>query len=132
MKPLTKNVSSAVVFAAIVSAVVFVSGCAQKTEFGQPIPADGTEAKLADIMQNPAAYKNREVVLTGNYAGHCCPTDFNYKEGVYGVECYYPGFEVPETKLGRPVKIYGVVQVRQEEGAKEAQVHLEAKGVEFK
>lgn len=132
MKPLTKNVSRAVVFAAFVSAVVFVSGCAQKTELGQPIPSDATTAKLADIMQNPAAFKNMEVVLTGNYAGHCCPTDFNYKEGVYGVECYYPGFEVPETKLGRPVKIYGVVQVRQEEGAKEAQVHLEAKGVEFK
>lgn len=127
-----KSIIITTALAGIAFALVLVAGCAQKTELGQPIPGDAKSAKLADIMQNPAAYKNKEVMLTGNYAGHCCPTDFNYKEGVHAVECYYPGFKVPETKPGRPVKIYGVVQVRQEEGAKEAQVHVEAKGVEFK
>lgn len=127
-----KSIFITIAVAGIALALMFAAGCMQKTELGQPIPANATPAKLADIMENPVAYKGREVVLTGNYAGHCCPTDFNYKEGVHAVECYYPGFKVPETKPGRPVKIYGVVQVRQEEGAKEPQVHVEAKGVEFK
>lgn len=129
----TKNIVTGVVVAGIALGLMFVAGCSQKTELlGQPIPANATAAKLSDIMQNPAAFKNKEVVLTGNYAGHCCPDDFNYKEGVHAVECYYRGFKVPETKPGRSVKIYGVVQVKQEEGAKEPQVHLEAKGADFK
>lgn len=101
-------------------------------KFGEAADPKVPQVKLAEIMKNPAAYKNQEVVLEGNYAGHCCPTDFNYKEGVHGVECYYPGFNVPKTKAGRPVKIYATVRVRQQEDDKEPQVHLEAKGVQFK
>jgi hypothetical protein len=130
----TMNLKTAVaVLGAAFMAILLVAGCNKSPQqLGQAIPSDVPSATLAEIQKNAAAYKDKEVLLTGNYGGHCCPTDFNYKEGLNGVECYYPGFDVPETKVGRPVSIYAIVRVRQEEGAKEPQVHLEAKGVEFK
>lgn len=131
----------------VIAMGMFLSGCGKQERLGQPIPSDVPTAKLAQIMKNPAAYKDKEVVLQGNYAGHCCATDFIYKEGLNGAEVYYPGFSVPQGKSGRPVKIYSIVRVRgvvkeesektekgevENKESKEIQVYLEAKGVQFK
>ena len=125
------------------SSLGLVAGCGKKELHGQPIPSDVPAVTLEQVMKDPTAFKDREVILQGNYGGHCCATDFNYKEGTNAAECYYPGFEVPHTQAGRPVKIHAVVRVRDkhEEAGKQVaegraetgpEVYLEAKGVQFK
>lgn len=124
--------------------LVLALGCAKgkspKGEtFGTTVPSGPATATLAEILKNPSTYDGREVVLQGTYAGHCCATDFNYKEGVDMVECYYPGFEVPKQRPGGPVRIQAKVVTKGagepeagEEGEATAHVMLQATGVEFK
>lgn len=98
-------------------------------QFGQAIPKNATHIKLAEIMKTPAKYKGKEVVLQGNYGSMCCASDFNYKEGLDGVEVSPKGFEGWQNlKKGTPVKIYGVVDVI-ERGGGEVIVHISAKGM---
>lgn len=67
-------------------------GCdKQQEQYGQPFPDEVAVVKMEEILKNPQAHKDRGVVLEGNYGGHCCPTDFIYKEELEAVECYYPG-----------------------------------------
>lgn len=132
--------------AAIALALGCARGAAKVERFGSAVPEGGSTVKLADVLERPDAYDGQAVVLEGTYAGHCCATDFNYKEGTDAVECYYPGFEVPERKAGRPVRIHATVRVKgggeagksaeepseDKAGAGEAHVALDAKGVEFR
>lgn len=119
------------------------AGCGNKELYGQKIPSNVPAVTLEQVMHDPTAFKDREVILQGNYGGHCCATDFNYKEGTNAAECNYPGFDVPQMQTGRPVKIHAVVRVRDKheeagdqvaEGRTEIgpEVYLEAKGVQFK
>ena len=137
MKP-SRTALHAVLFVGLLSAAVAV-GCGQTNLHGQPILSNVDQVTLAQVLKDPATFKDKEVVLQGNYGGHCCPTDFNYKEGTNAVECYYPGFDVPHSKPGRPVQIHAVVRMRDrhEEHAAEGkaetgpEVYLDAKGVRF-
>lgn len=121
--------------------VILLAGCS-KAQFGQPIPAHVQAVKLADILKDPASYKDREVVLEGNYGYYCCPDDFSYREGLEGIEVAPVGFASPKAERGRPIRIYGVVRVgekrreeHEEEQKEEGEHHdffIEAKGVQFK
>lgn len=122
------------------SVIPFV-GCG-KAKSGQPIPSNVPVVKLADVLKDPAFYKDREVVLEGNYGYYCCPSDFSYREGLEGIVVAPVGFESPKADRGQPVRIYGVVRVgerRREEHEEEQKeegehhdIYIEAKGVQFK
>lgn len=99
---------------------------------GQAIPKSAQQVKLSEILKSPAKYKGKEVVLQGNYGSKCCATDFNYKEGLDGIEITPSGFDNWQNlKKGTPIKVYGVVNVI-ERGGGEKIVHMEAKGMEKK
>ena len=123
-------------------AVTFLTGWGDKKQFGDSIPEDVSPTKLKAILENPDAYKDKEVVLEGNYGTACCPTDFSYKEGVETIAVAPKGFSSPKKKLGSPVLIFGVVRsgaVPEESGEEKeaaqgesANIFIEAKGVQFK
>lgn len=112
----------------------------EKKQFGESIPSNVQAAKLPDIVKNPQAYKDREVMLEGNYGFYCCPADFSYKEGLEAVNVSPAGFDSPKGKRGQPVKIYGTVRMGKSEPAEEEKEEneeshdffIEAKGVQFK
>ena len=114
-----------------------------KTRFGETIPDSVEVVKLEEILKNPQEYKDKEVVLEGNYGNYCCASDFVYKEGLEAVEVYPKGFPTPKLKMGTPIKVYGIVRsIEKKAEAKEAkekeeeeehhEVYIEAKGVEAK
>ncbi len=86
--------------------------------------------KLKDIMDNPKVYKNKEVVLEGNFGGICCASDFFYKEGVDSCEVYPKGIQAPKAAIGTPIRLKGTVKATQK--GEEYQVHIEATEVTLK
>ncbi|MEM5799954.1 MAG: hypothetical protein QXZ43_04810 [Candidatus Aenigmatarchaeota archaeon] len=119
-------------------------GC-RESKYGQAIPANIKVVKLKEIIKNPENYKDKEVVLEGNFGGICCAADFNYKEGSEVVEVYPKGFSIPKLNRGKPIRIYGVVRtikkmVEANEDTKEGtnnqeksqEVYIEAKGMQVK
>lgn len=126
-----KNISTMVFLAVILTFV----GCRKgKSQYGQAIPDKVGVVKLKEITENPGQYKDKEVVLEGNFGGVCCATDFNYKEGLEMVEVYPKDFPNPKLDKGKPVRIYGIVRsiVKKGESGEEHQVYIEAKGVKAK
>lgn len=111
---------------------LFFSVAAFADQMGQAIPKNTPTVKLAEILKTPAKFKEKEVVLQGNYGSKCCASDFNYKEGLDGIEVSPSGFDNWQSlKKGTPIKIYGVINVI-ERGGGESIVHVEAKGLETK
>lgn len=118
-------------------------GCGKgKVNYGEAIPNNIKVVKLEKILENSKEYKDKEVVLEGNFGGACCATDFNYKEGLDSVEVYPKGFPNPKLDRGKLIRVYGIVRsiekrAESEEGEekkeeKHHEVYIEAKGVEVK
>lgn len=110
-----------------------------KSRYGEIIPDTVKVVKLKEILQNPKEYKDKEVVLEGNFGGVCCATDFKYKEGLDMVEVYPKGFSNPKLVIGKPIRLYGIVRSIEKSVKSEAEteeehheVYIEAKGVEVK
>jgi len=117
-------------------------GCGKgKVRYGEAIPGSVKVVKLKEILRNPQVYKNKEVVLEGNYGIYCCPSDFLYKEGLESVEIYPKGFPTPKLDKGKPIRVYGIVrsiekrtksEEKEEKEEEHHEVYIEAKGVEVK
>jgi len=84
--------------------LILLVGHSQGEQMGEPLPEHIQVVKLKQILGNAQAYKDREVILEGNYGYYCCPSDFSYKEGLETVEVAPIGFNTPKAKPGRPVK----------------------------
>ena len=123
----------------------FLVGCGKQGQFGQPIPSNVTAVKLTDILEKPAGYKDKEVLLDLNYGSYCCADDFSCKEGYEGVEVVPAGFPSVKAKPGQPVRVFGVVRVGERQHAHEEEknegegktekhheLYIEAKGVQLK
>lgn len=110
-----------------------------KSGYGEAIPNNIKVVKLEKILQNPKEYKDKEVILEGNYGNYCCASDFVYKEGLEAIEVYPKGFPTPKLDRGTPIRVYGIVRsvekaVEPKEKSKEQEEHhevyIEAKGAE--
>lgn len=95
----------------LLALIVMLCGCGERKQYGAPMNAETSVATLKEIAQDPAAYKDKPVVLRGNYGFYCCPADFSYKEGFEVVAVAPQGFGAPKLKTGTPVTIQGIVRV---------------------
>lgn len=110
--------------------VISTAAYAKSSRFGEQIPDKIETVKLKNILEAPKEYKDKNVLLQGNFGGLCCATDFNYKEGLESIEVHPKGFDAPKLKVGTPVNIHGTVKVIEKADGNE--VHIEAKGMETK
>ncbi len=130
-----KSILYLMVMVIIIMLIGFVEG---KARYGEAVPKNSKVVKLKEILEHPDIYKDKEVVLEGNYGNYCCASDFVYKEGIEAFEVYPKGFPMPKLERGKPIKIYGIVRSiekdtktkQDEEGTYE--VYIEAKGMEIK
>ena len=124
---MTRTTGSLLVTDLAVSLGLGISACSKSGQYGERIPGDMPIVKLKDIASNAKAFKDKEVLLAGNYGGVCCPSDFTYKEGLEGVEVTPKGFASPNVDTGKPMRLYAVVRL-----GKQGEFFLEAKGVELR
>lgn len=111
-------------------------------QYGQAAPEGVGVVKLKEIVENPKAYKGKEVALEGNFGGICSDgEDFYFKEGLEIVEVVPKGFPMPRFNKGKPIRVYGVVksiekkekeEKGKEKGEEHNEVSIEAKGVEVR
>lgn len=85
---------------------------------GKGVPEKTAVTKLSDIVKEPQKFKNKEVVLQGNFVNICCATDFVYREGLESIEIYPQNFPIPKLDRGKPIKIWGIVRIIEKESAK--------------
>lgn len=121
-------------------------GCGKgKARYGEAMPGNVEVVKLKEMAEKPEEYKDKEVVLKGNYGNYCCASDFVFKEGFEAIEVYPKGFPTPKLDRGKPISVYGIVRVvakgikseegEADEGKKEErypEIFIEAKGMEIK
>ena len=105
----------AVVIPLAVVTLLLLSRAREETEM-LAIPHDMEVTKLARILENPALYDNKKVLLEGVVGRGClrCPSDFPYQEGVNSIKIFVKGFRLPRLKPGQPIRVYAEVKAGEE------------------
>lgn len=134
-----------VLFLAVILAI---AGCGKnKAQYGEAFPANVAPVALKDIVANPEAFKDKEVLVDVNYGNYCCESDFVCKQGLEAMEVYPAGFPTPKLDKGTPIRVFGYVrdiakkpqtaqegEEKGEEGEEEGhhEIYIEAKGMEVR
>ena len=82
---------------------------------GVDIPEGSPVVKLSDVLSDPGAFNDTQVVLKGVVAGQCSSLcHFTFQDGVHSVAVYPQGFTFPRLGRGKNVTLY--VQIFSGEG----------------
>jgi hypothetical protein len=94
---------------------------------GAAVPATAPTVKLSAILDAPARYHDRAVVLRGTVNSQCASLcEFTFQDGPHKTLIYPQGFKLPRLRKGEPVTLYARVT------AGERNVVLTALGLERK
>ncbi len=87
--------------------ILFLSACMGK-ENVSPIPAGVQATKLEDVLDNPAAYDGKAVLIVGTVGNFCCPSGshFKFQDSGVTIDIYPKGIKIPKLKEGQPLKVY--------------------------
>ena len=92
--------------------IALVFGCNISAAFagerlGQEIPEQASVVKLASVVENPADYDGKTIVLKGTVSSICgSRCHFIFQDGVHTVAVYPRGFKLPKMKRGDAVTVY--------------------------
>ncbi len=96
----------------IIISIIIVTGCSD-FKAGVPIPEDIEKIQLSSIHNNINSFKDKKILLVGNYSGLCgagCCKDFILKQGIESIKVDPNSIAVPGLKMGIPLKVYGIVK----------------------
>lgn len=111
---------------ALVAGVSLVVGCGKSEgkRLGEDIPGDASVVELASVMEKPAEYNGKNVVMKGVIAGQCASLcEFFFKDGAHKATIFPHGYKFPKLTTGKPVTVYAQVT------AGEGQVVFSALGI---
>ncbi len=97
---------------AVFAGMALVTGCGENagTKLGVDIPRDAAVVKLASIVEQPADYNGKNVVMKGVIAGQCPSLcEFFFKDGVHKATIFPQGYKFPKLTAGKPVTVYAQV-----------------------
>lgn len=96
------------------SAVIALAGCGGTDSesggrLGVEVP-DQAAVRLSEVLENPADYNGRRIVLNGVVSGQCASLcEFFLLDGAHTATIYPQGFEFPKLDKGAPVTVYAEV-----------------------
>ncbi len=99
----------------LIAAVLLAYGCGDSAgnsdrRFGVEIPSDQPVVELASVLENPADFNGRNVVMRGIVSGQCVSLcEFFLLDGAHSATIYPQGFEFPKLERGGKVTIYALV-----------------------
>lgn len=109
---LSRSVVGLSIMVAAMAVVACMTGCSkdQGTRLGVDIPRDAKVVKLASVVENPADYNGKNVVMNGIIAGQCPSLcEFFFKDGVHKATIFPQGYKFPKLTSGKPVTVYAQV-----------------------
>ncbi|HLV31082.1 MAG TPA: hypothetical protein VKY57_05875 [Chitinispirillaceae bacterium] len=108
-----------IIFSVLVSTLLIMStfvGCSKTGKsYGEKIPESISITKLAQIINTPEQYNDKQVLLEGIVSGQCASLcEFFYKEGAHTVTIFPHKFNLPRLEKGSKVKVYALVTAGEE------------------
>lgn len=77
---------------------------------GLEIPAGEPVVRLASVLENPAEYDGKRIVMQGIVSGQCAALcEFFMLDGAHTATVYPQGFRFPKLERGKSVTIYAQV-----------------------
>lgn len=101
--------------AALLAAAVAIASCGGSSSesglrLGIEIPAAEPVVRLAEVLENPAEYHGRQIVMQGVVSGQCASLcEFFLLDGAHTATIYPQGFRFPKLERGKSVTIYAQV-----------------------
>ena len=98
-----------------ISAALFAWGCSDSAggpgkRLGIEIPADQQAVRLASVLEKPADFNGKKVVMRGIVSAQCASLcEFTLLDGSDTAIIYPQGFKFPRLERGRSVTIYAMV-----------------------
>lgn len=87
--------------------VVSASPVRAELRLGVDIPAAEPVVGLASVMENPAGYDGKTIVMKGMVSGQCAALcEFLFRDGMHTATIYPQGFKFPKLRKGKPVTLY--------------------------
>jgi hypothetical protein len=84
-----------------------IPGAAAGMHLGKEIPKDLPVTSLAVVVEKPADYDGKTIVLKGIVSSICASRcHFIFQDGVQTVAVYPRGFKLPKMKRGSAVTVY--------------------------
>ncbi|MCD4655309.1 hypothetical protein K8T06_15420 [bacterium] len=102
-----KLITSSLMILLAVSATVLLSGCGGGEELGTGIPKDQPVVSLAEVLESPAKYHEKMIVIKGTVSSQCSALcDFSITDGANSVNIFQQDFKFPKLAFGEPVTVY--------------------------
>lgn len=112
---MTRYLSNAHSIILPVLAALVLSGCSGSgggsgTRLGVEIPAGEQAVALASVLEDPAGFNGKKVVMRGVVSAQCASLcEFTLLDGSDSAIIYPQGFNFPRFERGRSVTIYALV-----------------------
>ena len=110
-----RSIIQAIAAVVFFSTVVFTLGCSESTtesgkRFGVDIPSDEPVVELASVLENPAEFNGKSIVMRGVVSGQCASLcEFFLLDGAHTATVYPQGFSFPKLARGSNVTIYALI-----------------------
>jgi hypothetical protein len=109
MKARNRIFFSHVLLAVVFLLVAIASGCQKSggVKLGVDIPRDVAVTKLAAVLEDPAAYDGKSIVMKGIVSGQCASfCEFYFSDGPHTVTIFPQGYQFPKLEKGKSVTVY--------------------------
>ena len=109
------SIRQTIVSFVLLAAVITAAGCGDSNsgsgrQFGVEIPSDQPVVKLATLLEDPASFDGKRVVMRGAVSGQCASLCQLYMvDGKETATVYPQGFEVVRFEKNTSVTIYAEI-----------------------
>jgi hypothetical protein len=99
----------------LVAIVVFTFSCDESTtgsdkKYGVDIPSDQPVVALASVLENPAEFDGKSIVMRGVVSGQCASLcELFLLDGTKTATIYPQGFDIPRLEKNTSVTIYAQI-----------------------
>jgi hypothetical protein len=101
------TVCFSIIAIALVTFGIHVSEARAELRLGAEIPETEPVVRLESVIQTPAEYDGKTIVMKGMVSGQCAALcEFFFRDGIHTATIYPQGFKFPKLKKNKPVTIY--------------------------
>ena len=111
----SRSIIQKIVPVLLFATVVFAGGCGDSTpgsgdQYGVEIPSDKTVVKLATLLEDPASFDGKSIVMRGVVSGQCASLcELFLLDGKDTATIFPQGFDIPRLEKNTSVTVYAQI-----------------------